>query len=321
VNAAARLAAFALVLAAVFAAAAVAGRALGPFDRSIATHEAEEEMPHGEEPAAADDGAPAPPGEPHDDPEPHEDEPADGAHGDDLAGGAAAVGLAVAAADLAVEPASAVVPGGERNRFEFRVVDGAGNTVTEFDETHERRMHLIVVRRDLTGFQHLHPEQRPDGSWAVPLLLAEPGTYRAFADFSSRGRTGVLAFDLHVPGAYAPAALPPVAEAEAAGPYTVALEPLDVSAGEQATLAFSVTRDGAPAELDPYLGAGGHLVILREGDLGFLHTHPDEHGEAAPGRVSFGTSFPSAGRYRAFLQFSAGGSVRTAAFTVEVGRT
>ena len=61
----------------------------------------------------------------------------------------------------------------------------------DFDVEHTKRMHLIVVRRDMTGFQHLHPTQAPDGTWSVPLTLRDAGSYRVFADFSRRrqGRT------------------------------------------------------------------------------------------------------------------------------------
>ena len=58
----------------------------------------------------------------------------------------------------------------------FRIVDEAGETVTDFDTEHERRMHLIVVRRDLSGFQHVHPEQLADGSWRVRSTLGRPAT-------------------------------------------------------------------------------------------------------------------------------------------------
>ena len=66
--------------------------------------------------------------------------------------------------------------------------------------------------------------------------------------------------------------------------------------------------------MEPYLGARGHLVALREGDLAFLHVHPDAD------RLRFTAEFPSAGRYRLFLQFKAGGRVHTAAFTRQVSR-
>ena len=49
-------------------------------------------------------------------------------------------------------------------------------------------MHLIVVRRDGTGFQHLHPELGADGTWRAPIALDDAGAYRVFADFSARRR-------------------------------------------------------------------------------------------------------------------------------------
>ncbi|MGE4428975.1 MAG: hypothetical protein AB7G37_21180, partial [Solirubrobacteraceae bacterium] len=70
--------------------------------------------------------------------------------------------------------------------------------------------------------------------------------------------------------------------------------------------------------LQPYLGARGHLVALRDGDLAYLHVHPDEH--AGVGEIPFTAEFPSVGRYRLYLQFQTGGQVRTAPMTVEVTR-
>ena len=56
-------------------------------------------------------------------------------------------------------------------------------------------------------------------------------------------------------------------------------------------------------------------MALREGDLAYLHVHPEGHGDGA---VSFVTEFPSEGRYRLFLQFKHEGVVQTVAFTREV---
>lgn len=62
--------------------------------------------------------------------------------------------------------------------------------------------------------------------------------------------------------------------------------------------------------VDPYLGAMGHLVVVRWGDLAFLHVHPV--GED----IAFSVTYPSAGWYRLFLQYLVQGEVRTASFTV-----
>ena len=80
-------------------------------------------------------------------------------------------------------------------------------------------------------------------------------------------------------------------------------------------LRFTVTKDGRPVQTEPYLGAGGHLVALREGDLAFLHVHPDRR---ATGAIGFDATFPTPGRYRLFLQFKVDGTVQTVAFTQEV---
>jgi hypothetical protein len=202
------------------------------------------------------------------------------------------------------------------------VVEEHGDAVREFDIEHTKPMHLIVVRRDLTGFQHLHPTMRADGTWTTPVTLAEPGSYRMFADFVHDGENQTLAGDLNVDGPVDWQAMPAPSEiARTADGYQVRLEGGGSSAGGESELAFSVTRNGAPVDVQEYLGAGGHLVALREGDLAFLHVHPveGEHaGSAGNEEIRFQTDFPSAGSYRLFLQFKHDGRVHTAAFTREV---
>jgi hypothetical protein len=224
-------------------------------------------------------------------------------------------GLAVSEGGLTLALARTGARPGERFTLGFRIADRRGRTVRAFDVEHTKRMHLIVVRRDMTGFQHLHPVQGADGAWTVPVTLRDPGSYRVFADFSVGGRPRTLAGDLTVDGPLRSRALPaPAAVAETDG-LRVRLDRTAPRAGAEADLRFSVTsRDGRPVEVGLYLGARGHLVALREGDLAFLHVHPDA------GRLRFMAEFPSAGRYRLFLQFRTAGRVHTAAFTQEVSR-
>lgn len=212
-------------------------------------------------------------------------------------------GLAVASGGLRLV-APSTLRAGAREDFAFRIVGDDGAIVRDFDVEHAKRLHFIAVRRDLTGFQHLHPTQAADGSWSTPLTLREPGAYRVFADFTpSGGEKTTLASDVLVAGDFAPRALPAPSERAAVDGYDVALR----ASGE--TLRFAITRGGAPVAAEPYLGASGHLVALREGDLAYLHVHP--HADA----VAFDAEFPSAGRYRLFLQFKVAGRVHTAAFT------
>lgn len=210
---------------------------------------------------------------------------------------------------------------GEGEALRFTVEDVDGHAVTEFDELHERRMHLIVVRRDGAGFQHLHPEMGADGTWTAPVRFDAPGVYRAFADFSVEGEQETLAGDVFVSGGQFEAApFPAPREVDSTAGYEVRLAASEPAAGEHSELAFAVSRDGRPVDdLQPYLGAKGHLVALREGDLAFLHVHPEE-GDVAANEIVFEATFPTAGRYRLYLQFRHEGAVRTVGYTVEVSR-
>ena len=222
-------------------------------------------------------------------------------------------GLAVAEHGLRLVVANPALARGRTATLRFRVVDERGATVHDFDVEHTKRMHLIVVRRDLTGFQHLHPRQDADGEWTTPLRLDSAGSYRVFADFSHDGEATTLASDLRVDGAATLQPLPaPVSEASADGGYSVRVNVGTAHAGRETGIRFTVLRHGKPVEVEPYLGANGHLVALREGDLAFLHVHP------TAGTTEFESTFPTVGRYRLFLQFKHEGRVHTAAFTQEV---
>ena len=255
-------------------------------------------------------------------------QPAEEGHGGSTEehGGAAATdedaavpGLAVATHGLSLQLDRTALPRGERTPLSFRIADAEGRAVRDFEVEQDKRMHLIVVRRDTQGFQHLHPRMEDDGRWSTPVTLPQAGSYRVFADFQRDGEKTTLGADLAVDG---PADFQPLpaasATARTAGGYDVELSGGDSRAGRESELEFAVSRKGEPIRTEPYLGAGGHLVALREGDLGYLHTHPAEHGEGAA--VPFETAFPSAGRYRLFFQFKHDGRVRTAAFTREVAR-
>jgi len=221
-------------------------------------------------------------------------------------------GLASTSDGFTIVPATDELPAGRRTAYRFAILDEDGETVTEFDEEHTKRMHLIVVRRDFEGFVHDHPTMDSDGSWSTHLDLDVPGVYRVFADFVVDGDKHTLGTDLFVPGDFSPVQVPaPAATADAGDGYEVEVDG-EVVAGEESELAFTIRHDGeVVTDVPDYLGAKGHLVALRDGDLAYLHVHADEE------RLVFETDFPSPGEYRLFLQFSHGGEVRTAAFTVD----
>nr|WP_240956095.1 hypothetical protein [Micromonospora sp. HNM0581] len=208
---------------------------------------------------------------------------------------------------------------GRPGELAFRITDATGAALTAFQENHERRMHLILVGRDLSGYRHVHPEMSADGTWRVTVTPAAPGPLRAIADFWPQGApAGVtLGVDVPVPGRYAATAVPPPEETIVVDGYTVTLDG-GLRAGESNQLLVWLGLDGLPVnDLQRHLGAYGHLVALRQGDLAYLHVHPAAASQPSS-VVAFGITVPSAGTYRLFFEFRHLDEVRVAAFTVVV---
>ncbi|MEW2625332.1 hypothetical protein [Streptomyces sp. NPDC048106] len=214
------------------------------------------------------------------------------------------------------------VPAGEKTDLSFSIVrDDTGRKVTAYEQQHGKELHFIVAARDLTVYRHLHPTRAADGTWHTSVDLPHAGGYRVFADFTPKGGDSLtLGADLAVAGRYQPVELPAPSTTAKTDGYEVRLEGTPVS-GKPATLTLTVSKDGHPVgNLQPYLGAYGHLVALRSGDLAYLHVHPTGEpgdGTTKPGpKVSFMVTAPTAGAYRLFFDFQHDGKVRTAAFTV-----
>ncbi|MEV7014095.1 hypothetical protein [Streptosporangium sp. NPDC051022] len=234
-------------------------------------------------------------------------------------------GLQVSQDGYTLNPLTTAVEPGRETDLRFTVTGPDGAPVTGYQVQHDRKLHFIVVSRDLADFQHLHPQEAGDGVWSVRLTLPAAGAYRAFADFAPEGGNGMtLGADLYAAGDYTPKALPEASRTSTVDGYTVTLDG-DLVPGESSKLTLRVAKDGRPVtDLQPYLGAYGHLVALRGGDLAYLHVHPDgepDDGRTAPGPgITFYAEVPSRGDYRLFLDFQHAGVVRTADFTVHAGQ-
>ncbi|WP_329048385.1 DUF748 domain-containing protein [Streptomyces violaceus] len=217
------------------------------------------------------------------------------------------------------------VEAGKKTHLRFAVVrDGTGRKVTAYEREHGKDLHLIVASRDLTVYRHLHAMRAADGTWSTPVNLPEAGGYRVFADFKPQGGEALtLGADLAASGSYEPGELPEHSTTAKVDGYEVKLRGA-LPPGKAGELTLTVAKDGKPVRnLQPYLGAYGHLVALRSGDLAYLHVHPNGEpgdGKTRPGpEVSFTATAPSVGAYRLFLDFQHEGKVRTAAFTVHAG--
>ncbi|MFF8276964.1 hypothetical protein ACF05T_12765 [Streptomyces lateritius] len=294
-NTGVKITAFAAALAATFGTAYGVGRTVGPLEEP-------KRAVHGEHAASSEPGAGA-------------------GHGDHREAGQAPLpgGLQVSEGGytLAMETPRPAVG---KSVLKFSIKDAGGRKVTAYTTEHGKELHFIVASRDLTVYRHLHPVRAADGTWSTPVDLPAAGGYKAFADFrpATPGAKGVtLGVDLSVPGAYAPQPLPAATPTATVDGYQVTLGGT-LDPGKAGELRLTVAKGGKPVtDLEPYLGAYGHLVALRDGDLAYLHVHPNEGGPGPD--VSFTATAPSAGTYRLFLDFQHGGTVRTAAFTVHAG--
>jgi hypothetical protein len=299
VNAPQKIAGFTLGLVVVFAAAFGVGATLGPDGGASAeSTQAHDSMSGvGQDAAGEEKNAPA----------------------DELPGG-----LMSTENGYTLELAQTRVNAGKNVPLRFKITDSAGRPQTQYQVNHDKQLHLILVRRDMVGFQHVHPVLDGTGTWSVPVDLSRAGDYRVFADFVPAGGENLtLGADLHVAGPYDPQPLPFADTTTSVDGYIVTLSGTP-KANEASMLTLSVSRDGKPVtNLQPYLGAYGHLVALRASDLAYLHVHPmGEPGDgttAAGPDIGFHTTVPSNGDYRVFLDFKHDGVVRTAEFTVSVG--
>jgi hypothetical protein len=224
-------------------------------------------------------------------------------------------GLAVAEAGYRLVVESDTLAAGSPSTFAFRIVDDNGAAISGFQQLHDRPLHLIVLSRNLVDYLHLHPTMDADGRWTVGLPALTPGSYRVYADFQPNGAENLtLGTDLLVPGTATAATTPAPSRVATIDDYTVAMSGTP-HVGD-AELRFNVELGGTIVHTDPYLGAAGHLIAIRQGDLAYLHVHP--HEDTNNPVVTFTGEFPSAGTYRLFFDFAHGGTVHTAAFTVVV---
>lgn len=309
-----RLAAFGAVLVVVL----FAGYGIGRLNESMPTAAAPVAAGDGHGHAAAPGAAQG--AAPHDDtgtaPHVHNADGSVTPAGGATAGAGSVGGLTVSSDGLTMVPASTTFAAGKAQPLRFKITAAGGAPVTTYAVVHDKPLHLVLIRRDLSGFQHLHPTMAPDGTWSIPLTLADPGSYRAIADFTAivggKQIPSTLGVDLTVPGDYAPVRLPAPVRQAVTQNFQVSYEG-EPRTGSTQPLMITVTTAGRPVALEPYLGAYGHLVVLREGDVGYVHVHPE--AKLIDGKVKFWLAAPGPGRYRMFFDFQVAGQVHTAAWT------
>jgi Cu+-exporting ATPase len=217
------------------------------------------------------------------------------------------------------------------------VVDaGTGEPVTDLTRSHQAWMHLIATRADLGTFAHVHPEPtgRP-GELAVEMTFPTAGTYVVNTEFRQRGEMA----DVHQRQLVTIAGDAPAPVRLTAGSRTVVVDGVKVELGGEAVVGqpsdlhfqFTDASTGTPvADLQPFLAAAGHVVVMRADAQTFAHEHAEV--EDAKGRPMFAipgqtfgpeldvhAEFNTPGVYQLWGQFRlADGEVVTVPFTVQV---
>lgn len=216
-----------------------------------------------------------------------------------------------------------------------------GKRIAHFDEELTQELHVLATDSNFSSFLHEHPGKvGPDGRFRVAMNFPRPGVYHVFADAVPTGMgQQVVRFDVSVDapaGTAAPQPLPPAKEGTD-GPYTVQLDQAGLQAGKESMLHLTVLKNGKPAQdLGLYLGVPAHAVFVGTDDLVYVHAHAMSADAANAAHGSHGSAHdpagpvsaqmmlhakpPHAGRYALWIQFMAGGEIRTVPFMVTVAK-
>jgi Cu+-exporting ATPase len=210
-----------------------------------------------------------------------------------------------------------------------------GEPVEDLTRSHQAWMHFIATRADLGTFTHVHPEPTGRaGELAVEVTFPTPGRYLVNTEFRRQGQMD----DVHQRQEVTVSGVAPRPVALAVGSRTTTVDGIRVELGGEARVgapsdlhfAFTDAATGRPVDdLQPFLAAAGHVVVMRADGSTFAHEHAeveDDRGRpvfAMPG-TTFGpeldvhAEFDTPGLYRLWGQFRlADGEVITAPFTVE----
>ncbi|MGO4549370.1 hypothetical protein AB4Z29_31795 [Paenibacillus sp. 2TAB23] len=210
-----------------------------------------------------------------------------------------------------------------KSDLDIQISDSDGNTVNEFELNHEKLMHLIVVSKDLSYFNHIHPEYDSNGKFAIETSFPNGGEYKVFSDFIPKGGASTTLSEwVKVEGEEkaqelieADAKLVKVVDGK-----EVELTLSSTKANDEITLTFNILDAQTKKEisdLEQYLGAVGHVVILSDDAEQYLHVHP-MHEKATGPKAEFMTSFPKSGTYKIWGQFQHQGEVFTVPFVVDI---
>jgi hypothetical protein len=187
--------------------------------------------------------------------------------------------------------------------------------------SHEKKIHLMIVSNDLQWFRHIHPQEQSDGSFAITETFPSGGKYIFYFDFKPSGSTAIVEEqEITIKGNTADVE-PDFREKLSSDTdgYTLSLENgKDFKTNRTQPFSVLIKKDGrkiSEKEIEPYLGANAHIVMIGKDDRNFLHIHPVKNADYP---IYAETKIDKAGIYRIWVQFQTKGKVHTADFTVNV---
>jgi antitoxin component YwqK of YwqJK toxin-antitoxin module len=207
------------------------------------------------------------------------------------------------------------------------IQDTKGKSINKFDTFQEKLMHLIIVRDDLTSFEHLHPNYKGNGRFEISAKFSSPGDYSLFSDYKPSGQPeAVSIMQVKIPGTIPlPKNLEMFETTKVLSNAKVnfKLPTKNIQTGKEVTLKFDIqdTVNNQPIkDLLPYLGERGHLVIIKSSSpltvADYIHAHALK--KSPDGQIEFLTRFPQPGTYKLWIQFNRNGKINTADFWVNV---
>lgn len=194
------------------------------------------------------------------------------------------------------------------------------SAVVPLDVEHEKKIHLIIVSEDLSWFSHIHPEYQPNGSYTVTETFPNGGNYILYADYKPSGSTHQLEkIQVSVTGKEKQAVnyVEPKLITKVDGYEVKFVNGSEMKSGIQSHIIINIEKDGKlinAAELEKYLGANAHIVMIGKDDKEYVHIHPE--GNEFP--IHAHTMLTKPGIYKMWMQFQTKGKVHTADFVVKV---
>jgi hypothetical protein len=211
----------------------------------------------------------------------------------------------------------------EVTELTINITEKDGEPINDFEINHEKLLHLIIVNHDLSFFNHIHPDFQGEGKFTIETTFPTGGEYKVFADFlPSGGANETLSEWVEVEGEEGKHAdiIADSSRIKEVNGKEIELTLSGVKPKEEITLSYNI-RDAKTKEginnLEPYLGAVGHVVILSADAESYLHVHPLDEKASGP-IAEFATTFPQSGIYKIWGQFQHNGEILTVPFVVDV---